>query len=73
MVSGFGRSNEKKETYVSCFIKTGKRVAEYFHLPFRIKPFWILVRVMGGFTGYSLRHGAKKVFAVDVERSTHPS
>ncbi len=35
-----------------------------FILIFRIKPFWILVWVRR-FTDYSLRHGAKKVFAVD--------
>ena len=57
---------EKKETYVSRAGLKLASVAEYFHLNFQDKTVLDFGSSTGGFTDYSLRHGAKKVFAVDV-------
>ena len=57
---------EKKETYVSRAGLKLASVAEYFHLNFQDKIVLDIGSSTGGFTDYSLRHGAKKVFAVDV-------
>ena len=57
---------EKKETYVSRAGLKLASVAEYFHLNFQDKTVLDIGSSTGGFTDYSLRHGAKKVFAVDV-------
>ena len=57
---------EKRETYVSRAGLKLASVAEYFHLNFQDKTVLDIGSSTGGFTDYSLRHGAKKVFAVDV-------
>ena len=65
---------EKKETYVSRAGLKLASVAEYFHLNFQDKTVLDIGSSTGGFTNYSLRHGAKKVFAVDVGTDQlHPS
>ena len=65
---------EKKETYVSRAGLKLASVAEYFHLSFQDKTVLDIGSSTGGFTDYSLRHGAKKVFAVDVGTDQlHPS
>ena len=65
---------EKKETYVSRAGLKLASVAEYFHLNFQDKTVLDIGSSTGGFTDYSLRHGAKKVFAVDVGTDQlHPS
>ena len=65
---------EKKETYVSRAGLKLASVAEYFHLNFQDKTVLDIGSSTGGFTDYSLRHGAKKVFAVDVgTNQLHPS
>ena len=65
---------EKKETYVSRAGLKLASVAEYFHLNFQDKIVLDIGSSTGGFTDYSLRHGAKKVFAVDVGTDQlHPS
>ena len=65
---------EKKETYVSRAGLKLASVAESFHLNFQDKIVLDIGSSTGGFTDYSLRHGAKKVFAVDVGTDQlHPS
>ena len=65
---------EKKETYVSRAGLKLASVAKYFHLNFQDKTVLDIGSSTGGFTDYSLRHGAKKVFAVDVGTDQlHPS
>ena len=65
---------EKKETYVSRAGLKLASVAEDFHLNFQDKTVLDIGSSTGGFTDYSLRHGAKKVFAVDVGTDQlHPS
>lgn len=65
---------EKRETYVSRAGLKLASVAEYFHLNFQDKTVLDIGSSTGGFTDYSLRHGAKKVFAVDVGTDQlHPS
>ena len=65
---------EKKETYVSRAGLKLASVAEYFHLNFQDKTVLDIGSSTGGFTDYSLRHGTKKVFAVDVGTDQlHPS
>ncbi len=65
---------EKKETYVSRAGLKLASVAEYFYLNFQDKTVLDIGSSTGGFTDYSLRHGAKKVFAVDVGTDQlHPS
>ena len=65
---------ERKETYVSRAGLKLASVAEYFHLNFQDKTVLDIGASTGGFTDYSLRHGAKKVFAVDVGTDQlHPS
>ena len=65
---------EKKETYVSRAGLKLASVAEYFHLNFQDKIVLDIGSSTGGFTDYSLRHGAKKIFAVDVGTDQfHPS
>ena len=65
---------EKKETYVSRAGLKLASVAAYFHLNFQDKTVLDIGSSTGGFTDYSLRHGAKKVFAVDVGTDQlHPS
>ena len=65
---------EKKETYVSRAGLKLASVADYFHLNFQDKTVLDIGSSTGGFTDYSLRHGAKKVFAVDVGTDQlHPS
>ena len=65
---------EKEETYVSRAGLKLASVAEYFHLNFQDKTVLDIGSSTGGFTDYSLRHGAKKVFAVDVGTDQlHPS
>ena len=65
---------EKKETYVSRAGLKLASVAEYFHLNFQDKIVLDIGSSTGGFTDYSLRYGAKKVFAVDVGTDQlHPS
>ena len=65
---------ERKETYVSRAGLKLASVAEYFHLNFQDKIVLDIGSSTGGFTDYSLRHGAKKVFAVDVGTDQlHPS
>ncbi len=65
---------EKKEIYVSRAGLKLASVAEYFHLNFQDKTVLDIGSSTGGFTDYSLRHGAKKVFAVDVGTDQlHPS
>ena len=65
---------EKKEIYVSRAGLKLASVAEYFHLNFQDKIVLDIGSSTGGFTDYSLRHGAKKVFAVDVgTNQLHPS
>ena len=65
---------EKKETYVSRAGLKLASVAEYFNLNFQDKTVLDIGSSTGGFTDYSLRHGAKKVFAVDVGTDQlHPS
>ena len=65
---------EKKETYVSRAGLKLASVAEYFHLNFQDKIVLDIGSSTGGFTDYSLRHGVKKVFAVDVGTDQlHPS
>ena len=65
---------EKKETYVSRAGLKLASVAEYFRLNFQDKTVLDIGSSTGGFTDYSLRHGAKKVFAVDVGTDQlHPS
>ena len=65
---------EKKETYVSRAGLKLASVVEYFHLNFQDKTVLDIGSSTGGFTDYSLRHGAKKVFAVDVGTDQlHPS
>ena len=65
---------EKKETYVSRAGLKLASVAEYFHLNFQDKTVLDIGSSTGGFTDYSLRHGAKKVCAGDVGTDQlHPS
>ena len=65
---------ERKETYVSRAGLKLASVAEYFHLNFQDKTVLDIGSSTGGFTDYSLRHGAKKIFAVDVGTDQlHPS
>ena len=65
---------ERKETYVSRAGLKLASVVEYFHLNFQDKTVLDIGSSTGGFTDYSLRHGAKKVFAVDVgTEQLHPS
>lgn len=75
MVSDLDEINlEKKETYVSRAGLKLASVAEYFHLNFQDKTVLDIGSSTGGFTDYSLRHGAKKVFAIDVGTDQlHPS
>ena len=65
---------EKAETYVSRAGLKLASVAKYFKLNFQDKTVLDIGSSTGGFTDYSLRHGAKKVFAVDVGTDQlHPS
>jgi len=65
---------EKVETYVSRAGLKLASVAKYFKLNFQDKTVLDIGSSTGGFTDYSLRHGAKKVFAVDVGTDQlHPS
>ena len=65
---------EKAETYVSRAGLKLASVAKYFKLNFQDKIVLDIGSSTGGFTDYSLRHGAKKVFAVDVGTDQlHPS
>lgn len=65
---------EKAETYVSRSGLKLASVAKYFKLNFQDKTVLDIGSSTGGFTDYSLRHGAKKVFAVDVGTDQlHPS
>lgn len=57
---------KKTETYVSRAGLKLASVAKYFKLNFQDKVVLDIGSSTGGFTDYSLRHGAKKVFAVDV-------
>ena len=68
------RTLEKAETYVSRAGLKLASVAKYFKLNFQDKTVLDIGSSTGGFTDYSLRHGAKKVFAVDVGTDQlHPS
>jgi len=65
---------KKTETYVSRAGLKLASVAKYFKLNFQDKTVLDIGSSTGGFTDYSLRHGAKKVFAVDVGTDQlHPS
>lgn len=65
---------KKAETYVSRAGLKLASVAKYFKLNFQDKTVLDIGSSTGGFTDYSLRHGAKKVFAVDVGTDQlHPS
>ena len=65
---------EKAETYVSRAGLKLASVAKYFKLNFQDKTVLDIGSSTGGFTDYSLRHGAKKVFAIDVGTDQlHPS
>lgn len=65
---------KKTETYVSRAGLKLASVAKYFKLNFQDKIVLDIGSSTGGFTDYSLRHGAKKVFAVDVGTDQlHPS
>lgn len=65
---------EKAETYVSRAGLKLASVAKYFKLNFQDKTVLDIGSSTGGFTDYSLCHGAKKVFAVDVGTDQlHPS
>ena len=65
---------KKMETYVSRAGLKLASVAKYFKLNFQDKTVLDIGSSTGGFTDYSLRHGAKKVFAVDVGTDQlHPS
>ncbi len=62
------------EQYVSRAGLKLASVAEILHLDFRDKVVLDVGSSTGGFTDYALRHGAKKVFAVDVgTEQLHPS
>jgi 23S rRNA (cytidine1920-2'-O)/16S rRNA (cytidine1409-2'-O)-methyltransferase len=63
-----------KEQYVSRAGLKLASVAELLHLDFRDKTVLDVGSSTGGFTDYALRHGAKKVYAVDVGTDQlHPS
>lgn len=65
---------KKTETYVSRAGLKLASVAKYFKLNFQDKTVLDIGSSTGGFTDYSLRRGAKKVFAVDVGTDQlHPS
>ena len=65
---------KRAETYVSRAGLKLASVAKYFKLNFQDKTVLDIGSSTGGFTDYSLRHGAKKVFAVDVGTDQlHPS
>ena len=65
---------KKTETYVSRAGLKLASVAKYFKLNFQDKTVLDIGSSTGGFTDYSLRHGARKVFAVDVGTDQlHPS
>ena len=65
---------KKTETYVSRAGLKLASVAKYFKLNFQDKTVLDIGSSTGGFTDYSLRHGAKKVFAVDAGTDQlHPS
>ena len=65
---------KKMETYVSRAGLKLASVAKYFKLNFQDKTVLDIGSSTGGFTDYSLRHGARKVFAVDVGTDQlHPS
>ena len=65
---------KKMETYVSRAGLKLASVAKYFKLNFQDKTVLDIGSSTGGFTDYSLRYGAKKVFAVDVGTDQlHPS
>ncbi|MDB5163305.1 MAG: putative rRNA methyltransferase YqxC [Candidatus Saccharibacteria bacterium] len=64
----------KKERYVSRAGLKLASVAELLKLDFRDKTVLDVGSSTGGFTDYSLKHGASKVFAVDVgTEQLHPS
>lgn len=63
-----------EEQYVSRAGLKLASVAELLHIDFRDKTVLDVGSSTGGFTDYALRHGAKKVFAVDVgTEQLHPS
>ncbi len=63
-----------KEQYVSRAGLKLASVASALHLDFRHKVVLDVGSSTGGFTDYALRHGAKKVYAVDVgTEQLHPS
>ena len=65
---------KKTETYVSRAGLKLASVAKYFKLNFQDKTVLDIGSSTGGFTDYSLHHGARKVFAVDVGTDQlHPS
>lgn len=65
---------KKMETYVSRAGLKLASVAKYFKLNFQDKTVLDIGSSTGGFTDYSLHHGARKVFAVDVGTDQlHPS
>lgn len=62
------------EQYVSRAALKLASVAETLHVSFRDKTVLDVGSSTGGFTDYALRHGAKKVFAVEVGKDQlHPS
>ena len=69
---GFGVQGTDKvyltatEQYVSRAALKLKSAAEYFNLDFIDKTVLDVGSSTGGFTDYALRHGAKKVFAIEV-------
>lgn len=65
---------KEKERYVSRAAYKLASVAELFQLDFIDKTFLDVGSSTGGFTDYALRHGAKRVIAVDVgTEQLHPS
>lgn len=65
---------EQKEQYVSRAGLKLASVADIFELDFRGKSVLDVGSSTGGFTDYALKHGAKKVIAVDVgTNQLHPS
>ncbi len=75
LVSKFDKINiSAKEQYVSRAGLKLASVAKYLNLDFRDKIVLDVGSSTGGFTDYSLKHGAKKVYAVDVgTNQLHPS